>query len=175
MNKNPLLKDSTIYHYQLIKRVHFRRLYLPAGLIPLPVFLAAETILYGWNEWPWLIVSYLFVQALHTVLCLLLLKFRDEAGKTQWHFRLSLPWNGYAPKKYISFSFLWQTQIHLLVIGLAVIGCFVPWVPSLFAVNLLFIHLWILIPRLGLMFLLRSKERDVVVKLNDADISLYMP
>ena len=175
MSKNPLQKDSTIYHYQLIKRVHFHRLYLPVVLLPLPVFLAVETYLYGWNEWPWLIVSYLFVQALHTVLSQILLKFRDVAGKTPWHFRLSLPWNGYAPKKNISLSFLWQMQLHLLVIGMAVIGCFVPWVPPLFAANLLFIHLWILIPRLTLMFFLRSKERDGVVKLNDTDISLYLP
>jgi len=64
-------------------------------------------------------------------------------------------------------------HLHLLWVTAVICGCFYPWVSIDLIAHLLFIHVWLLLPRFVIMFLLRKHSENGYLKLNEQDTSCY--
>lgn len=77
----------------------------------------------------------------------------------RWKMTLRLPWLGYMPEQYISYSIFRKVQLHNFWIGLCIAALFIVWVPAAFTASLAICHLWLLLPRLYTLLKLRRNEK----------------
>ncbi len=91
----------------------------------------------------------------------------------RWKMSIHLPWLGFMPDQYISYSVFHKVQLHNLWIGLCIAALFIVWAPPAFTASLIVCHLWVLLPRLYAMLRLRGEDKDGMLKFNPADVSYY--
>lgn len=169
-NERALSKDSTIYHYRLLKRVHHNPLYLYIYWSILVI--AAALSLFLLEPIP-ILAGLVGVPALHAFIFRLLLQTKEGQTPKSWRWSLRFPWLGYAPCSYISLAKVCRLHIQVLWIIIVILGCFYPWIAPVFLAYLLFIHGWLLLPRLLLLFLLRGHMTNGYLKINNNDTSCY--
>ncbi|WP_281883818.1 hypothetical protein [Paenibacillus sp. YYML68] len=91
--------------------------------------------------------------------------------KWTWSFRAA--WFGYVPAQYIPLSRASRLYHQLLWIVLLAIACMYPWLdPKLLAFGL-YMHVWLLLPRMWMMLRLRKFRQIGMLKINDQDTSCY--
>lgn len=169
-NERSLSKDSTIYHYRLLKRIHYKPFFAymfwpVAAIIPLLSFFLIH---------PAAVLSgIVVVPVLHAFIIQLLLRTKERYAPKTWKWSMRFPWLGYVPDSYIALAKACRLHLHTLWIVFIIIGCFYPWMSPMYLVYLLFIHIWLLLPRLLLLFLLRKHRSNGYLKLNDNDTSCY--
>lgn len=166
--------NATIYQYQLIRKFYIPRpLLLIYWLVPLPV-LAVGVVLFSWLAFVYMAVAFLFVLWIHFVVSNSVLLIRGSVYRKKWRLRFSGVWVGYLPDQHTGFSVLHQVLLQSLWIGFVFIGVMVAWIPLPLTAALLFWHLWLMAPRLSVLIGMRGQRRDVMIKLNEQDISYYV-
>ncbi|WP_127489465.1 hypothetical protein [Paenibacillus ehimensis] len=172
-----LSKDSTIYTYRLLKRVHYKPiLFQVYWILTVSLFIGAAIAISfvslpaGLIGVPAGVIGIALVQ---TLLLRLLLRTKEKHAPQAWSWSSRLPWFGYAPETYIAMTKVRRLHFHVLWIVLVLLGCLYPWLsPSLLGF-LVFVHLWLLIPRLIIIFLLRKHSSSGYLKINENDSSCY--
>lgn len=170
--RTPLSKEATVYNYRLTRKIHFHfvLLYLYVSLIPF--YFIFTIIRFSFAEiFPGLL-CFAFTIIIHAFLPWLILKV-SKMHTSSWAFVWNCPWIGYMPKQYIPYSLFSRIQFHMLWVGPAFIGAFVPWISAAALSHLLFIHLWLLLPRIAVLFFFRGELSGGFVKLNNKEAAYY--
>jgi hypothetical protein len=164
--------ETTIYNYRLLKRIphtfYMRVIYL--GLL-LPL-LAKDAIVGSW----WLfLISYPLVLLAHILVVWIYFYFTVGGGMTGWSFQWGIFWNGFLPEGRASIRLVQKVQLHLLWIGLVLLGGLYAWLDSMLWVNLLFFHLWVILPRIFILVLFRPFRKNGLIRISSSDSSCYLP
>ncbi|MBY0014228.1 hypothetical protein [Paenibacillus typhae] len=164
---------ATFYQYKLIKKINLTntklRIYY---LLPL-VFLVLESIFISWWSFLYMLIAAPVILWIQYVISRSVLLITGHPIAKRWKISLRLPWLGYMPEQYISYSIFRKVQLHNFWIGLCVAALFIVWVPAAFTASLAVCHLWLLLPRLYVLFMLRDNEKSGMLKFSPADASYY--
>lgn len=174
-----LSKESTIYTYRLLKRVHYKPIFFQVyWILTVCAFIGAAIAISFASLSTGLIgvpVGVIGIPLVQTLLLRLLLRTKVKHAPQSWSWSYRLPWFGYAPgtDTYIAMTKVRRLHFHVLWIVLVLLGCLYPWLsPSLLGF-LVFVHLWLLLPRLVIIFLLRKHSSSGYLKINENDSSCY--
>jgi hypothetical protein len=170
MKLKELSKDSSLYQYRLLQRIHYHSFVM----IPYWGILAAAVV---WNLLQYhpysLLFAIVFIPLLHTLLIYLYVTLKEKRSFAHWRFKFRLPWLGLVPTNHIALQRFMGGQLQVLWITIMISGSFYPWLPLDMMLNLLIVHLWIFLPRLILFFRLRKHFQTGYLKLNEKDTSCY--
>lgn len=167
--KQELSKESTVYHYRLLKRIHYSTMLILSYWGILLIMLAWELI----NLRPYtLLLGMAFLPLLHALLIYLHITLKEKQSLTHWHFQFRMPWLGLAPTNHIGLKRLRGIQLQVFWITIMMIGCFYPWAP-MDMISLFLVHVWIFLPRLFIFLILSRHTTRGFLKLNDKDTSCY--
>ncbi|WP_159888061.1 hypothetical protein [Paenibacillus puerhi] len=165
-----LSKNSTIYNYRLLKRIHHKPLmHYAYWLCTVLAWIGALLLI---DPLPFGLVLF-GVPVFHAIFLRLLLQIKESYVPRSWRWSLRLPWFGYAPASYISLSKVGRLHSQLFWVGLLVLACLYPWIGDRLLLFSVFLHVWILLPRLLLLFLLRRHRAAGLMKINERDTSCY--
>ncbi|MBB6638255.1 transposase [Cohnella thailandensis] len=167
------MKDPTIYHYKLIRKLtllpEMKYAYLAAALMGI----AALTILDAWRGLLYSLLGLSVMFAVHAIVLKITLRRVEEPAEKKWFLRFDLPWIGPLPVSDTSLSLFRRLHLHLLLVGCCVAGLFYPWTSSSLVVALIFWHVWLLAPRFFLLLRTRKELSDGVIRLEGSEISYY--
>lgn len=171
INDNTLANDSTIYNYKLVKRLNHSYLYIMffalLFMLALIVNLMNDRALFYMLCFPAILV-------LHILITKLYLRTVRYGYKNQWSLHYGMLWVGFMPTNYCSLQLVRKVQTHVLIGGLLVIGMFYPWTSPDNLLNMLFAHLWILLPRIIVIQLFRKYDKNGLIKVSKRDTSCYL-
>jgi hypothetical protein len=172
--KHESTKDSTIYNYTLLSKLSTPG-WLQLLYWSIPCYVAIiEYINYQRFPIIQLFVGFCLIQLLHYWIIRIELSARKDAPLKSWSFISRGIWIGYLPEKNTAFRRLWTFQLHLTLIGMAIIALLYPWLDPITFLNLLFVHGWILCPRLFILWRFLRKSSSGLVKINSRDTSYYL-
>ncbi|MDF2724666.1 MAG: hypothetical protein K0Q59_4341, partial [Paenibacillus sp.] len=149
-----LNKESTIYNFTLIKKVRHRPLLLLLyGILPLPAALFLSVTV---SRWIWLAImaGLVLLPLLYSLLTHLYLRLIGSDIGGSWSFAWRLPWLGLLPKLHFPLRNVILIHHQLFWIGLAAIGCLYPWLGIGEWGALAALHIWFLLPRYWIFYLL---------------------
>lgn len=167
--------SATFYNYKLLRRIAIPKA-LIGGLSTLPfIWLLAEIVFISWTSIFTFLLALFIVLWIQFVITRSVLIIISHSYKKRWHFKMRLPWIGYLPEQFVSYSTFRRTQHYATWIGSCVIAILIPWSPVSFIMALLFWHFWFMAPRLIILLRFRKQPRDGIIKLTPQDASYYMP
>ncbi|MBD0384519.1 hypothetical protein [Paenibacillus sedimenti] len=166
-----LSKNSTIYSYTLMKRMHHA-----VYKIILYFLLLVTILLYQLNTTNWLaiLISYPILIIAHTLLVRIYFQFTIGSAMRGWSFKWGIFWCGILPDGNASIRLVSKVQLHLFWIGLAYIAILYPWIPHIWLKYLAIFHFWIMMPRLWMLFRFRPYRKNGLIKITSKDTSCYM-
>ncbi|ANS76406.1 hypothetical protein AWM70_19010 [Paenibacillus yonginensis] len=165
---------ATFYQYRLLKKSLFPKpLMLSLLVVPL-ICLIAEIIGFGPLSILTFIIAGPIALWIQFVICRSVIIIVSHSYRPKWHFAWRLPWFGYIPNQYISYSTYKKTHLHYVWIGLALIAVLSPWSPASLIVSLFFWHLWLLAPRFYSFLVLLKQRKDGMIKLTDQELFYYI-
>lgn len=170
MKDRQLSKQSSVYQYRLLQRIHHQRYFAYVYWV-LPVLLLAWGLI-EWNPWP-MGAACVLVPLLHFMITWLSLRTMDGQAPKHWGWSFQLPWWGYRPASYVSLEKMLSLHMQLFLITLVIIGCMFPWVSLELLVSFLFIHLWLLLPRFIILLRFSKHSKIGYIKINETDTSCY--
>jgi hypothetical protein len=138
-----------------------------------PAASVAEMLVFGPNEALSLWWGYPALQLMYAFLLMAMLNV-SGGGRKQWRFLWSPPWIGYLPAHMASPNRMIRLHVQLSVIGFCIIAAAYPWCSLVIWLNLVLLHVYILLPRLILLFSLRH-DKPALLKINRDSTSLYEP
>jgi hypothetical protein len=164
-------KNSTIYSYTLMKRM-----YHAIYKVILYFLLLLLMLFYSFNldNWLPLFVSYPFLIVAHTLLVRIYFQFTIGIAMRGWSFRWGIFWCGILPEGHASIRLVTKVQLHLFWIGLASITILYPWIPKAWLIHLTIFHIWMLMPRLWMLFRFRPYRKNGLIKITTQDTSCYI-
>jgi hypothetical protein len=172
--KHEASKESTIYNYTLLSKFSTPS-WLQLFYLSIPCYVAAiEYVNYQRFPLIQLFLLFVIVQLAHYWMIRIELNARQDSPLKSWSFISRGLWIGYLPEKNTSFSRLWTFQLHLLLIGTAVIALWYPWLDTITFSNVLFVHAWILCPRMFILWRFLKKGSSGLVKINSRETSYYL-
>ncbi|SDE52839.1 hypothetical protein SAMN02799630_05681 [Paenibacillus sp. UNCCL117] len=165
-----LSKNSTIYNYRLLRRIHHKPLHHYAyWLLTVLAWICALLLL---DPLPFGLVLF-GIPILHMIFLRLLLQTKEGYTPRSWHWSFRMPWFGYAPAGYISLSKVGRMHNQLLGVGLLILACLYPWIELYTLLFAAFLHIWLLLPRFTILLLLRKHKATGLLKINERDSSCY--
>ena len=165
--------DPTFYHYKLIRKVVFRPESKYSYMTTALVGTAAITIVYGLVGTAFAVASLAIMLLVHAIVLRLTLRRVDEPSEKRWAFRRDWPWIGPLPVMDSGLSLFRRLHFHLFVVGCCVSALWYPWSDSSLIVSLLYWHIWLLTPRLRLLWKLRRERGDGVIRLSTNEVYYY--
>jgi hypothetical protein len=164
--------ETTIYNYRLMKRVQHTPyiMFFYSGLI---LLLLAIDISEGF--WWFFILSSLIMLGLHFLMVRVYFYFTVGGSMRGWSFQWGLPWYGILPEGHASIRLVQKVQLHLFWSTFIFLGVLYPWINSMFWVNLLVFHLWVMLPRLLILLLFRPFRKNGLIRISRNDTSCYLP
>ncbi|MEK8133047.1 hypothetical protein WMW72_34730 [Paenibacillus filicis] len=169
-SERTLSKNSTIYNYRLLKRVHHKPWH--QYLFALLTILAWIYALLLTDPLPFGLVLF-GIPIFHGIFLRILLQTKESLIPGSWRWSFRLPWFGYAPFSHISLSKVRRSHIQLFWIGLAMLACLYPWIDTHTFIFAVFFHVWILLPRFTIILLFRKHRAVGLLKINERDTSCY--
>ncbi|GIP24861.1 hypothetical protein [Paenibacillus sp. J22TS3] len=167
--------QATFYQYKLLKKVIFPRPFVVTFLL-LPLFCVLTTIIaIHWTSVFSFVLAFPVILWFQLAISRAVLIIVIHSHRKRWEISYKLPWIGYVPDQHVSYRTFLKVQLHTTWIGLCLIAILFPWSPLSFAVNMIFWHVWIMLPRYYGFLLLWRQPKGGMVKLNEQDISYYMP
>lgn len=165
-------KESTIYSYRLVKKIsHHYLIEMFLGLLFLLMLL--------WNltqnrALPY-IICYPAVFVLHNVITMCYRTFAMRESRVIWSYKFGIYWCGLLPEGFTPLNKLIKVQTHIFWVGLFTITAIVPWLGTAQVLNLLFIHIWMLAPRLSILLRTKQYNQEGMIKISPRDTSCYLP
>lgn len=166
-------KAVTIYQYQLVQRFPIKTkdniIYVLLLLIAAILFIAIDKSL---AQLVSLLLGFLFIHLIYVGIIVLDLTMRHRHPWRHWAWRWQFPWVGLLPKQTMAMGTFAAMHWRLLAIGLAIICSLLPWASPLLIGQLLFLHLWMLLPRFIIILFCHVPATDLI-KLERKRISHY--
>lgn len=164
---------ATFYQYKLIKKINITlrllRIYITLPLI----FIIIETIFLSRISLLYFLIALPLVFWIQYVISRSVLLITGNPIAKRWRLSLNPPWIGYIPDQYISYSLFRRVQLHNFWIGLSITALFIVWAPLAFTVSMALCHLWLLLPRLYILFRLNLKHEGGMLKFNPSEAAYY--
>lgn len=172
---NSLSKESSIYHYTLLKR-HSHSLWLSLFFWLPPVALALWLIIHDHDTGLWGLIAAALLCPLTTRIVAALLRSSPlDIDTTGWRWHLTGPWFGYWPQSYTSLQTIAVIQRHQLFIGILTGLLLIPWVNEPFWIAYLAAHVHINVVDGWVLFRIRTKDARAVMKIEQTSTSVYLP
>src|SRR5690554_4749881 len=168
-----LKESSTVYHYQLVKKVLIQREFILTYIGFLLIFFAILIAVSNLTALISIMLGYVVMQSIHLVITSVILFVKNNASMKSWSLQYKFPWFGYLPSHPISAQQFILIQMHLMVMGFVVIACLISWISTLFLITLMFFHIWMLLPRFIAVLYSYRYYKTSLIKLNPGDISYY--
>lgn len=166
-------REATFYNYKLIRKIYLRPeskySYIASALLLL-------TVLYLINRWIGLLYAFMglaLMLIVHAIVLRITVRRVDQLSEKRWAFRRDFPWLGPLPILDTQLSLFRWLHFHLALVGCCVSALFYPWAPSSLVVAMTYWHIWLLSPRIKLLWELRKERRDGVVRLESKEVSFY--
>ena len=175
MPDRSLSKESTVYNYTLMKKITVQLPWVALyGLI-----LAAAAVFFPFHYGPHggraVLCAFLAMPFLHYMIIRCFIGLSGRLKNQEWGFRLALPWFGYLPTGYITFSSYCSVFRQTLVIGAASACLLYVWLPAVYTWVLLAIHLWLMVPHILLLLRFRKfKSNRGLLRISSKDASYYL-
>ncbi|MBP1996204.1 hypothetical protein [Paenibacillus eucommiae] len=170
--ESSLSKETTIYNYKLMKRKE-HSIYKMVIYLVLVLTLLGKSISDG--LWLPFIIGAPLIFAAHIVIVRVFFYFTVGGAMRGWSFRLGLFWNGVMPEGYASIRLVLKVQLHLLWIGLILIGMMYPWIDHQIVITLALFHLWMLLPRLWILLSFIPFRKNGLIRVSNKETSCYLP
>jgi hypothetical protein len=172
----PNENEKIIYQYKLLKRIRphpfYNLLYIATTLLWLisiellghtVVWVSAVTALAGW-------------QLLSLGLTVAVISHDPEfimyRGRHGWIARL--PWIGFYPISTIPYRLFRRVTVHLMLVGAVIAGMISVWLPAEAALTIIFLHVWLTLPRLVILLRMNRAARDgAIISFQPTDVGLY--
>ncbi|WP_188542534.1 hypothetical protein [Paenibacillus segetis] len=165
--------NATFYHYRLLKKLMFPKALIMSYLTIPFIWLAAEMFFINWTSIFFFLLSIPIALWIQYVISRSILIIVSHSNRKRWNFTLRLPWIGYMPDQYVSYSIFRKVHFHSAWIGCCLIAILIPWSPGSFIFSLFFWYFWLMTPRLFAKFGLRDQPKDGMLKFNEQDLSYY--
>lgn len=117
------------------------------------------------------LLGFVLMHFIYACITWLDLVVRDKQQLRYWKWQMQFPWFGLLPIQVISVRAFTSVHISLSIVGLAFIISLLPWITTLFFMQLLCLHVWMMLPRI-IVILLRVPPADLI-KLERERISHY--
>jgi hypothetical protein len=169
-------KEKIIYQYRLLKRIRphpvINLLYIATALLwVISVELLGETTVWVWAVGA--IIGWLLLPA-GVTFALLSRESEFAIFRTRYGWQPALPWFGYVPVASVPFRQYRRITMHLLLVGGALTGLFLIWMPLEAALVVGFLYLWSILPRLVILLRMnRSARADTIISFQGSDVGLY--
>lgn len=174
MNSAETDTNATFYNYKLLKKVVLpKALITSLSILPF-IWLAAETIFISWTSLFFFLLAIPVTLWIQYVISRSVLIIVSHSYRKRWRFSRQLPWIGYMPDQYVTYSVYRRVHLHSAWIGCCIIAILIPWSPISFVLSLFFWHIWLIAPRLIVLASLRDQRKDGMIKITGLDISYYM-
>lgn len=167
--------EATFYNYTLAGRQQFPPAVAAAFASLLLLFAAAEIAVSGGRGIAYAMLSVPIVWAMHTALTMALLRSTRDASRGSWAWQRKLPCCGFLPGGFAGLRAQLRLHLHLLTIGIAWAGLAYVWIPLPLFAGVVFIHAWMLLPRLYVLYRFRKLGKPGLVKWHDGGASFYIP
>lgn len=169
-NDRTLSKDSTIYNYRLLRRVHHKAVHhyaywLLTVLAWIYALLHIELLSFAVVLFGIPLVHAVFLHTLH--------RTKEGQAPKAWRWSFRMPWFGYTPGNYIALAKVLRLHNQLFWIVLLILACFYPWLSTDVLLFAMFYHVWLLLPRLMIIFMFRKYKSSGLLKINPHDTSCY--
>ncbi|GGG24400.1 transposase [Paenibacillus abyssi] len=168
-----LNKESTIYHYQLIRKLRIRTEMLVSYAVIALLFAAFQYIFYNNDGLLTWILGLVMIIVIHWAILRLTMLRVDEPEDRRWGWRFKLPWSGYLPVQLVEHQLFRKLHRHLLWLGLCAVAVIYPWASESLMISMISWHAWLLAPRLILLRQLRKARRDGVLRLDEQEVLFY--
>ncbi|MCL6605981.1 MAG: hypothetical protein K6T94_24205 [Paenibacillus sp.] len=172
MESNPK-GSATFYQYKLIQKINVSTRVLQIYITLPLVFIVLGTIFLSWLSLLYFIIAAPVVLWIQYVISRSVLLITGNQITKKWKPSFKLPWIGYMPDQYISYSLFKRVQMHNFWIGLCISALFIVWAPPAFTASLVLAHLWLLLPRLYTLFRLNLGHEQGMLKFSPSDASYY--
>ncbi|TDF91620.1 hypothetical protein [Paenibacillus piri] len=170
LREQQLSKESTVYHYRLLQRIHSNKKLICIYWGLLAVLYIRDLI----HIQPfYLLFALIAIPALHTLLICLYYMLKEKRPLSQWTFQYQLPWVGFIPTNYIALRRIIKLHLHILWITVVICGCFFPWLPLDLIARCLIVHVWLMLPRYIVFYRFRRHHESGLLKINKQDTSCY--
>lgn len=166
--------NATFYHYRLLKKIVLPRPLLRSFLTLPFIWLAAEMVFISWTSVFFFLIAIPVVLWIHFVISRSVLMIISHSNRKRWRFTKRIPWVGYLPDQFVSYSTFRKVHLHAAWIGLVIIAVLIPWSPASFIISLVLWHLWFLTPRLYILAGLRDQPKHGMLKFTEHETSYYM-
>jgi hypothetical protein len=165
--------DPTFYHYKLVRKIALRPeskySYMAAGLIGT----AALTFVYGWRGLLAVVISSFAMLAVHGLVLRLTVRRIEEPWEKRFAFRRDWPWIGPLPVMDLNLALFRRLHFHLFLVGCCLPALLYPWASSAWIIAHLYWHLWLLSPRVRLLWRIRREKGDGVIRLDAKEVLYY--
>ncbi|WP_040953010.1 hypothetical protein [Gorillibacterium massiliense] len=175
MPERSISEQSTVYHYTLVRKINASPLSSAAMLFIFAGYLTAAWLLSGAKAGIAVVAAIVAVPLAHFLFTRLYITYTKQFHSAPWKSRYSLPWPGHLPAGTVGHKAyrLWLHQLSLICA--AVIALLYPWLPAPWFAALLFIHLWLILPRYAVLWSFRKLGSGGLIRFGDRDVSLYRP
>lgn len=167
------VNDLTYYQYKLIRKITLRPENRTSYLTAAVTGMVALILIYGWPAVLIVPAALGLMLALHAIVLKLTVRRIDEPWEKRFAFRTDWPWFGPLPVMDTNLGVFRRLHYHLFLVGSCFAAIIYPWLGSAWTISLFFWHLWLLAPRVQLMWLLRKELRNGVIRLSGNVISYY--
>ncbi|WP_123042662.1 transposase [Cohnella candidum] len=173
MKPTAVTGDPTYYHYKLVRKITLRPeskySYMTTGLVGS----AALIVIYGLKGLLAVPLSLGIMLLVHAVVLRLTVRRVEEPWEKRFAFRRDWPWIGPLPVMDTNLGLFKRLHFHLFLVGCCISLMAYPWSGSSWIVALFFWHLWLLSPRLRLLWRMRKEKADGVIRLDSREVSYY--
>lgn len=167
--------NATFYQYKLLKKISYPNSLIHSLLLAPLIWLIAETIIFGWMTILFMLLAAVIAYWFQYVISRSVLIIISHSYRKRWRHLRKMPWIGYLPEQFVTFTTFRKVWLHSAWIGLCLIAVLLPWSPASLVTSLFFWHLWLLFPRFYAFIGLRKQPKGGMIKLNPQDVSYYMP
>ncbi|MNO20620.1 hypothetical protein D3C76_103750 [compost metagenome] len=167
--------NATFYHYKLLKKITLPKPLIRSYMTLPLIWLAAEMVFLSWTSIFYFLLAIPIVVWIQFVISRSVLMIISHSYRKRWRFTTRLPWFGYLPDQFVSYSTFQRVHLHTAWIGCCIIAILIPWSPASFVISLLCSHFWFIAPRFYTLFKLRDQPKNGMIKFNEQDVSYYMP
>ncbi|MFD2611578.1 hypothetical protein [Paenibacillus gansuensis] len=167
-------KESTIYQYQLIRRIRHSLFF--TGLYPalLVTYIFYSILTHGWNNIIWLGISAGSVLLVHSIGIYLLCWRNGERLRGCWKFQFQLPRFGWVPAtSYTRLDRFRHMFVQLFWLGLFLFAALSPWAAHHAAMHGVVLHLWVLLPQLTLLLRCLRQPGSYLIRFGIRETSIY--
>jgi type IV secretory pathway TrbD component len=173
MNQPTTVSDPTFYHYKLVRKILLRPESKYSYMTTALLGASALVVVYGLQGFIAIAVSLGIMLLVHAVVLRLTVRRVDEPWEKRFAFRRDWPWIGPLPVMDTNLGLFRRLHFHLFLVGCCVSAIAYPWSGSSWIVALFFWHMWLLSPRLRLIWTMRREKADGVIRLDPKEVYYY--